>query len=603
METTNRTSERADIREYLRPLLRRWWLILGIAIAVAAVTYQHFSGQPPRYTAGTRLMIQPSALNSVFTGQITLSGDPDRVANNQATLIQSNAVARQVAKDLGFQGDPRVLLGAVSVRPMPETDFLQVLATTGDPVLAARIANGFARAFKKVHAKSARQEATAAIAAAQRQMDELDPTSRDYEALKSKIDRLSVLRDLPSANVRQLDPAVPPSASAGADPQRNAIFAFVVALLLASGAAYALESLDRRIRRSDDIEPLYGAPVLAELPHARETTESIAGRLAVPRQLVEGFRSLRMNIQLKAVIGSRFGEGSLRTLLVVSAIPGEGKTTVVRNLATAYCESGLKVAVVDADLRKPSLSSSMVEDLAPGVMEVLTGAATIDEALRHVEVHAEGLATITRLREASAHQPAAPAFAQVPATPLAAEPAVAGRRRLFGGTRAPQSRPPALTAPAAEQAHPNGVHTNGTGNGSHNGNGQGGGRLSLLTSGAGAADPGAVLASQQFRALLGELAARHDIVIIDTSPLLPVSDALPLLSIVDGVVVTSRVGVTTRNAARHVAERIRRVPGADVLGAIANDVKSSESQGNYGYHYGSHYGSHYGTTLSGKHEG
>jgi Mrp family chromosome partitioning ATPase len=136
--------------------------------------------------------------------------------------------------------------------------------------------------------------------------------------------------------------------------------------------------------------------------------------------------------------------------------------------------------------------------------------------------------------------------------------------------------------------------SNGNGNGSANGNGSGG-KLLLLPSGAHPADPGAVLASKRFRVLLGELAERHDIVLIDSSPLLPVSDALPVLSIVDGVVLTSRVGVTTRGAARHVVQTIRRVPGADILGVVANDVKLSEGQ-HYGY-YG-HYGQYgdYGST-------
>jgi Mrp family chromosome partitioning ATPase/capsular polysaccharide biosynthesis protein len=586
MDETNRTSERADIREYLRPLLRRWWLILGIAAAVAAVTYYHFESKPPRYTASTNMLIQSASLNSVITGQINYGGDPERNANNQAALVQSEAVAERVAKKLGYRGDPRALLGAVSVTPVEKTDFIQVSATASNPQVAADLANEFARAFRQVHADEARAEAARAAKATREQMESLPKDSREYELLASKVERLQVLQDLPSANVRLLDAAVPPPANQGPDPVRNAIFGFVVALLLAGGAAYALESLDRRIRRSSDVEPLYGVPVLSELSHARETNASVDGRLALPRQLTESFRALRTNLQLKSSLEPRLGGEELRSILVASAIAGEGKSTIVRNLAIAYREAGVDVVVVDADLRKPTLSRMMVEDPVPGLLEVLTGAVSLEEALRPVELHVEGLATISRVQQAMQDvqrpEPVATVAAPPDPEPHSAERQQSALRRLIGGGHPAPETPSVSNGPAAPEHASNG-------NGSSNGNGAGG-KLLLLPSGAPPADPGAVLASKRFRVLLGELAERHDIVLIDSSPLLPVSDALPVLSIVDGVVLTSRVGVTTRGAARHVVQAVRRVPGADILGVVANDVKVSEGQ-HYGY-YG-HYG-HYG---------
>jgi Mrp family chromosome partitioning ATPase/capsular polysaccharide biosynthesis protein len=599
METhTNRTSERADVREYLRPLLRRWWLVAGIAIAVAAISYVHFNGKPPRYTASTNLLIQSASLNSVITGT-NVGGDPERTANNQATLVQSEAVAEQVAKQMGFRGDPRALLGAVSVTPIDKTDFIQITATAGNARVAASIANEFAKAYKTINAAEAKREADTAVRAAREQMKKLTPNTRQYEQLADKIERLEVLRGLPSANVRQLDPAVPPAASEGPDPVRNAIFGFVVALLLGAGAAYALESLDRRIRRSTDIEPLYDCPALTELPHTREPVSSIDGKLALPRSLTEGFRGLRTSLQLKSSLEPRLGGEELRTILVASAIAGEGKSTIVRNLAIAYREAGVNVAVVDADLRKPTLSRMMVEDTVPGLLEVLTGAVELDEAIRQVDLHVEGLATISRVQQAMQDiqrpDPVPVAAAPAPAATEARPVPGGALRRLMGAAGHPHaapSRPPSV-APAAMPAR------NGNGHGNGNGNGNGAGTLSLLTTGAAPADPGAVLASRRFQVLLNELAERHDVVLIDSSPLLPVSDALPLLSVVDGVVLTSRVGVTTRGAARQVVQTIRRVPGSHILGVVANDVRLSEGRRAYGYGYGyRHYGGYGSTSKS-----
>jgi Mrp family chromosome partitioning ATPase/capsular polysaccharide biosynthesis protein len=589
---TNGTSERADIREYLRPLLRRWWLILGIAAAVTAITYLHFDSKPPRYTAATNLLIQSAGLNDVITGLPSFSGDPERVANNQAALVQSEAVAERVARRLDFRGDPRALLGAVSVTPIEKTDFIQVSATASNAQVAASIANEFARAYKAIHAEEARKEAARTAAATQRQLDRLPPDSRERELLASKLERLQVLKDLPSSNIRQLDPAVPPAASQGPDPVRNAIFGFVVALLLAGGAAYALESLDRRVRRAKDIEPLYDCPVLTELPHAREPTSSIDGKLALPRALTEGFRGLRTSLHLKSSLEPRLGGEELRTILVASAIAGEGKSTIVRNLAIAYREAGVNVVVVDADLRKPTLSRMIVEDTVPGLLEVLTGSVSLDDALRPVDLHVEGLATISRVQQAmhdiQRPEPVAAVTTVAPA-PGETRPAAGGALRRLIGAGAAHPDIPAPSASAAPAVHKPASNGNG------NGNGNGAGRLALLTSGSAPADPGAVLASRRFQVLLHELAERHDVVLIDSSPLLPVSDALPLLSVVDGVVLTSRVGVTTRGAARHVVKTIRRVPGSHILGVVANDVKSSEgSTYGYGYGYG-HYGG-YGST-------
>ncbi len=599
METqSNGTPERADVREYLRPLLRRWWLVAGLAIAVAAISYVHFDSKPPSYTTSTNLLIQPTSANSVLTGQINFGGDPERVANNQATLVQSKTVAERVAKELGFRGDPRALLGAVSVRPVETTDFIQITATAGNPQAAASIANGFAKAYKEVNAAEAKREADSAAKTARKQLAEMTPDTRQYEQLSDKIERLEVLRDLPSANVRQLDPAVPPAASERADPVRNAIFGFIVALLVGAGAAYALESLDRRIRRSTDVEPLYDSPVLTELPHAREPVSSIDGRLALPRVLTEGFRALRTNLQLKSSLEPRLGGEGLRTILVASAVAGEGKSTVVRNLAIAYREAGVNVAVIDADLRKPSLSRMMVEDTVPGLLEVLTGAVDLDQAMRQVELHVAGLATISRVQQAMQDigrpEPVPTGAAPVQATTEVRPGSGDALRRVTGGAAghpSPASSQPAGLPPGAAPA----TGPNGNGNSTGNGNGRGAGRLSLLTAGTASADPGAVLASRRFQVLLNELAERYDVVLIDSSPLLPVSDALPLLSVVDGVVLTSRIGVTTRGAARDVVKAIRRVPGSHILGVVANDVRVSEGRGEY-YGYG-HYGG-YGTSKS-----
>jgi Mrp family chromosome partitioning ATPase len=84
--------------------------------------------------------------------------------------------------------------------------------------------------------------------------------------------------------------------------------------------------------------------------------------------------------------------------------------------------------------------------------------------------------------------------------------------------------------------------------------------------------------------LLDRLAEEHDIVIIDTPPVVAVSDAVPLLAAADAVLVVSRVGMTTTRDARELRRVVDHVPGVSVIGIVANDVGKGE--GKTGYYYG-----------------
>ncbi len=121
--------------------------------------------------------------------------------------------------------------------------------------------------------------------------------------------------------------------------------------MFASAAAFLLERLDRKLKRPEEFEELYGTSTLAFVPHTKLLERDRKSPAQDVPLLREAFRTLRANLFLAGM------ESQLKTILVTSAVPSEGKSTVVRNLAFAYCESGLRVAIIEADLRKPSLSS------------------------------------------------------------------------------------------------------------------------------------------------------------------------------------------------------------------------------------------------------
>jgi succinoglycan biosynthesis transport protein ExoP len=522
---THTSTNAPDLRDYLRPILSRLPLVLALVVVVTGATYFYYDRKPDVYASSTRLMVAGSEVDRLLMGREGGTRDRNAVAN-LSVLIQTEPVARVAAKRLDYRGDPRALLGAIEVGSEKESDFIAITSTAGDPEVAARVANAFARAFITVTTEDRRRAAGLAVESLQEQIEALgtglENTDRRAE-MRERLEELRSVADLPAYAVgtRQLDKAVPISVPIEPKPMRNAIFAFVVSLMLAIAGAFGLERLDRRLRRPEDVEGLYPVPNLAELPGTSHPDETEDGAALLPRAFREPLRMLRTNLDLASL------DGQLRTLLVTSAGPREGKSTVVRNLALAYRESGANVAIIDADLRRPSMNRVLPVEREPGLIDVLTGRESLEGALQTADVHVEDMDTLMRL------------YSQ---------------------------------------------------NGSGNGNGKGHvdmGQLAVLAAGATPANPPAVLAAERMRRLLHGVADRFDIVLVDTPPMLAFGDAVPLMSEVDGVILVARLGTTTSDAARRLMTRLERIPNANILGVVANDVgKRAQAQRSYAYHYG-----------------
>jgi receptor protein-tyrosine kinase len=121
-------------------------------------------------------------------------------------------------------------------------------------------------------------------------------------------------------------------------------------------------------------------------------------------------------------------------------------------------------------------------------------------------------------------------------------------------------------------------------------------RLMLIPSGPTPPNPPAILGADRTRELVEHLMGRFDIVLVDTPPLLPVSDAVPFLAQSDGVIIVARIGLTHRHSAQLVMEAAKRVPEAQILGIVANDLPTEVG---YGYGYGYGYGDGYAATAKG----
>ncbi len=171
---------------------------------------------------------------------------------------------------------------------------------------------------------------------------------------------------------------------------KSFLIAGLGSLLLGVGIVLLIDRLDSSIRTVDEAESEFGLPVLAAVPEASLTEIPHGGTVmtdAPDSPQAEAFRNLRASLSL---LGE---ESKRRIILVTSAIPAEGKTFTAMNLAASLASQGLRTLIIDADLRRPALSASFVDEADRrsetyrGLSDVLSGLIPVNEVIRSTTVH------------------------------------------------------------------------------------------------------------------------------------------------------------------------------------------------------------------------
>jgi capsular exopolysaccharide synthesis family protein len=184
--------------------------------------------------------------------------------------------------------------------------------------------------------------------------------------------------NLDRGTIRVVDPAEPPGAPIRPRREQGLAAAALLGLIGAAGGAFGREYMRRKVHSPADLERRLGMPVLALVPQAgKDEAENINGLSPLP---TEAFRRLRANIMLAC--GDSEAPGNV--LVVSSAAPGEGKSFVSTHLALALAAVDQRVALIDADLRRPRLHSMFDRQRAPGLSDVLLGRRSAAEVLRPV---------------------------------------------------------------------------------------------------------------------------------------------------------------------------------------------------------------------------
>ena len=168
-------------------------------------------------------------------------------------------------------------------------------------------------------------------------------------------------------------------------PIRNGILGLLFGLAVGLGLAFLIDAFDTRVRSGEELAERLGVTLLGRLPEPPKRLRERNGLVMLDQpnsQHAEAFRMLRTNLELANI------EQEAKVIAVASALPSEGKSTTIANLAIAIARGGNSVALVDLDLRKPMLSNFFNVPSPAGVTDVALGRVTLEEALLHVNVAA-----------------------------------------------------------------------------------------------------------------------------------------------------------------------------------------------------------------------
>ncbi len=401
-------------QELLAVVRRRWRLLLLVTLLGVIVAVGLSSLQAERYTAEADVLVQ----SGIQLNEPGRAMDPEQVAT-QAEIVVSDAVARRVIDDLGLDTNSSDLVDDVTASPADGTSTVTITATAGTRDEAADIANGFAEGYIALASlrASAAQTAISDSYLAQltlvsselaRARAELpDATGAERRDIQAEIESLlsrrgelqSSLRlsDDPTSVVSGLEvlhPAVPPQEASEPRPLRAGMLGGVIGLLLGLVLAFVRDRRDDVLREGRSSSgALSDLPVLGRIPVQGNANRGKIVSLAEPRSLVaEAYRGLNTNIRFLLAAGgphasdadsaARLG----RIVMVTSASPGEGKTSVAGNLAVAAARVGMRVILVDADLRDPAAETYFGVDAPRGLADLLRESGPLSEHLFDVGV-------------------------------------------------------------------------------------------------------------------------------------------------------------------------------------------------------------------------
>ncbi len=328
-------------REILAALRAGWWLPLLGALCGAGAALLVSLTSTPLYVTGIQMFV--SGTNTTSTGE-ALQGSQftESRITSYAELLTGEELATRVVDELNLDVTPSELAAEISASLVTDTTLINVTVTDPSPARAQDIAESIGDLFPGLVAEL-----------------ETTPSAPAPPVQVTVVDRPEL-------------PVVPSTPKT----TRNVQLGVLLGLLAGACVAVARTRLDRSVRDPETLGELAGAPVIGIILRDPVLEKRHVFNVTSLSPAAEGYRRLRTNLQFIDV------DTPPRTIMVSSAIPGEGKTTLTLNLALALVEAGRQVVVVEGDLRRPRVTRYLDMVSGVGLTNVLAGTAELHEVLQ-----------------------------------------------------------------------------------------------------------------------------------------------------------------------------------------------------------------------------
>jgi capsular exopolysaccharide synthesis family protein len=349
------------------------WLLL-FAVAAAIVVYIVSSTASDEYESSALGQIVPT---SQAAGEILSEEQLLSISNVYQELAETDAVLEIAEEDPAVKGRAAELDDAVTVQPEERVGLLNFTGTSGDPEEAAEFANAYADAFAAYLDRLLVEQRTETLRPIQDRIEEIttelaqlpsgSPQAAGLEVeLQALQDRAATEIATPGDTMRLVERAVPSSSPASPKPKRDALLAFIVALVLGAAAIYLRDLLFDRYRSAEEAARDLGLPLLGEIPKGKGSPA------------LEAFRTLRTAMMLSLEQSARAGGNGAgdgpangASMLITGAESGCGKSYIAANISRTLAGEGRRVLTVDADLRRPTQHEIFGVPLTPGLSDVL----------------------------------------------------------------------------------------------------------------------------------------------------------------------------------------------------------------------------------------
>lgn len=382
-----------SLAQYLKPLVRMWWLILAAVAVATLASFVVVRQSPPNYQSHTVLMVGRALENpNPSSGDLYMS---QQLAGTYVDILKRDQIQNATMAALGLDWLPEY-----TAKLVPGTQFMELAVIDTEPLRAQAVASELANQLMRLTPANAEGVDRSRQAFIDQQLDELEAsiktTREEITKKQSELATMFSARQIADAQaqiaalqsklsasqasyasliqgsqrtaintITVIEPATLPIRPIGPNKYTMVLMAAAIGFVLAAAGAYLLDYLDDTMKNPTDVQEALGLATLGAVPKMNGPSGQGTLLTESPLPVIESYNVLRTNLQF-ATVGQR-----LRSLLITSSLPGEGKSLTAVNLSIALAQASQRVVLVDGDLRRPRIHKLFHLGNAQGVTTAL----------------------------------------------------------------------------------------------------------------------------------------------------------------------------------------------------------------------------------------